>query len=57
MSFSGLFRGELRADNGRKWNTGGTKHGGFYCVKCIYCNSTLTRKKGRRTVLQLAHRL
>ena len=45
-SFSGLFRRPLRADNGRKWDSGMKRR--FYGGPCIYCNSTLTRKNGNR---------
>lgn len=47
-TFSGLYRRQLRPDNGHKWDGAGTKREGFYGVRCIYCNSTLTRKNGNR---------
>ena len=47
-SFSGLFRRPLRQDNGHKWNSYGTNYRGFYGVRCVYCNSTLTKKNGFR---------
>ena len=47
-NFSGLFCRPLRPDNGHKWNSYGTNYRGFYGVRCVYCNSTLTKKNGFR---------
>ena len=47
-SSSGLFRGELRQDNGRVWSTTGKRHTGFYKIQCRYCNSQLIIKNGKR---------
>jgi DNA-directed RNA polymerase subunit RPC12/RpoP len=48
-TYSGLFRRQLRPDNGRIWRSSSIKkHAGFYGVMCIYCKSPRIMKNGNR---------